>query len=78
MDLLLDFLDSVLPGPEEASLLANSTKITMLIQIFNSAPFPPLASFFFLVTDNTKTQLFYDFHYLATLILSGGYGFCKI
>jgi hypothetical protein len=29
--------------------------------------------FFFIVTDNTKTQLFYNFRYLATLLLSGGY-----
>jgi hypothetical protein len=44
----------------------------------NSATFLLLASFFIIVTDNTKTQLFYNFRLLETLILSGGYGFHKI
>jgi hypothetical protein len=84
MALLLDFLDSVLPGPEEASPPIQQ-KYTAILQnhtaksnFQNSATFPLLASFFFIVTDNTKTQLFYNFGYLATLLLSGGYGFCKI
>jgi hypothetical protein len=55
------------------------SKITLLNSNFqNSATFPLLVSFFFIVTDNTKTQLFYNFLYLATLLLSGGYGFRKI
>jgi hypothetical protein len=36
-----------------------------------------LESFFFIVTDNTKTQLFYNFRCLATLLLSGGMDFVK-
>jgi hypothetical protein len=84
MGLLLDFLDSVLPGPEEASPLIQQ-KYTAILQYHtaklkfqNSATFPLLASVFFIVTDKTKTQLFYNFRYLATLLLSGGYGFRKI
>jgi hypothetical protein len=34
--------------------------------------------FFFIVTNNIKTQLFHNFCYLAKLLLSGGYGFRKI
>jgi hypothetical protein len=80
MGLLLDFLDSVFPGPEEASPPIQKniplfSEITQQIQIFK---IPLLASFFFIVTDNTKTQLFYNFCYLATLLLSGGYGSRKI
>jgi hypothetical protein len=84
MGLLLDFLNSVLPGPEETSppiqqkytaiLRNHTTKLNFQI----SAAFLLLALFFFIVTDNTKTQLFYNLRYLATLLLSGGYGFCKI
>jgi hypothetical protein len=84
MGLLFDFLDSVLPGPEEATppiqqkytaILQNHNAIS---KFQNSATFQLLASFFFIVTENTKKQLFYNFRYLATLILSGGYGFRKI
>jgi hypothetical protein len=76
----LDFLDSVLPGSEEASLPIQQniplfSEITLLIKIFK---IPLLAPFFFIVTDNTKTKLYYNFGYLATLLLSGGYGFRKI
>jgi hypothetical protein len=31
-----------------------------------------------IVTDNTETKLFYNFRYLAALLLSGGFGFRKI
>jgi hypothetical protein len=85
MSLLLDFLDSVLPGPEEASppIQQKYTAIlqnhTAKLNFQNSATFPLLASFFFIVTYyNTKKQLFYKFRYLATLLLLGGYGFRKI
>jgi hypothetical protein len=79
MGLLLDFLYSVLPGPEEASppIQKKYTAIwqnyTAKLNFQKSATFPLLGSFFFIVTDNTKTQLFYNFRYLATLLLSGGY-----
>jgi hypothetical protein len=84
MSLLLDFLDSVLPGPEEASppIQQNYTAIlqnyTANSNFHNSATFLLLPSIFFIVTDNTKTQLCYNFRSLATLILSGGYGFRQI
>jgi hypothetical protein len=75
----LDFLISVLPGPQKASLLIQQ-KYTNMKQnrtanpnFQNSATFLLLAPFFFIVTDNTKTKLFYNFCHLATLLLSGGY-----
>jgi hypothetical protein len=80
MGLLLDFLYSVLLGPEEASppiqqkytaILRNNTP---KLKFQNSASFPLFASFFFIVTDNTTTQMFNNYRYLATLLLSGGGG----
>jgi hypothetical protein len=74
----------VWPGPKEASppiqqkYTAIKQNHTAYSNFQNSATFPLLASFFFIVTDNTKTQLFYNFRYLATLLLSGGYGFPEI
>jgi hypothetical protein len=64
MGLLLDFFDAVLPGPEEASppiqhkytgtaILRNHTANS---NFQNSAIFPLLVSFFFIITDKTKTQ----------------------
>jgi hypothetical protein len=68
MGFFWDFLDSVLPGPEEASPPIQQ-KYTAFWQnhIANSnfkkfRYFPLLGSFFFIVTDNTKTQLFYNFN----------------
>jgi hypothetical protein len=84
MGLLLDFLDSVLPGAEEASppiqqkYIAIWRNHTANSNFQKSATFLLLALFFVIVTDNTKPQLFYNFRYLATLLLSGGYGFRKI
>jgi hypothetical protein len=69
----------VLPGPDEATLQIQQ-KYTAILQnhitnpnFQNSATFRLLAPFFLIVTDNTKTKLFYNFCHLATLLLSGGY-----
>jgi hypothetical protein len=61
MGLLLDFLDSVLLGPEEASPPIQQ-KYTAILwnhaansKFDNSATFPLLATFFFIVTNNKDT-----------------------
>jgi hypothetical protein len=70
MGLLLNFLDSVLLGPEEATppIQQKNTALwrnhTANSNFQSSATFPLLASFFFKVTENTKTQLLYNFCYL--------------
>jgi hypothetical protein len=83
MGLLLDFfLLSV--ARSLGGFSANLTKIYCYLAKSHQFKFSKfryfslLASFFYIVTDNTKTKLIYNFRYLATLLLSGGHGFRKI
>jgi hypothetical protein len=66
MGLLLDFLDSVLPGHEEASPPIQQKYTTIWRNHTTNSNFQKFryfsTSLFFIVTDNTKTQLFYNFN----------------
>jgi hypothetical protein len=79
----LDFLQSVLPGPEEASLLIQQ-KYTTISQnhtanpnFQNSATFLLLAPFFFIVTDNPKQNCFVISAIWQHCFCQGGIDFVK-